>query len=335
MNTFTKALVVIPEINKPKMTAAESINGTSAGLILSALLLTHRAQISASLGQLQKQAIQQLESVKWNARQIARNPIVRSFIVKLVIAETINYDLSNFKNLPPEEVKQTIDIIVKDLDEASPSRDCKILTPRAINQSNIKSHRLACIAQLIGTWQARPIFEPLHIIKNHPASALGVEQFSEIIFDLHVSFGIPLDPRLEELVAQCNNKTDALRQFLKESFEQSLNIGLEPLIFNDTVDFKSPRNLTPIEDLMPFITRPLPDSSFIEQDSLPNELLSSPLLNYGNIRNTALVNENMKSGFSKPSISSTSNVSKTAKSKPKAKDKANPSTKTKSKKPRN
>ncbi len=328
-------MVVIPEINKPKMTAAESIDSTSAGLIMITLLLTQRAQISASLGQLQKQSIQQLESMKWNARQIARNPLIRSLMVKLVIAETINYDLINFKNLPPEEVKKTIDAIVQELDETSPSRDCKILTPRAINQSNIKSHRLACIAQIVGTWQARPIFEPSLIIKNHPAAALGVEQFSTIVFDLHDAFEIPLDPRLAELVATCDNRTDALRQFIKESFEKGSNIGVGPLIFNDTVDFKSPKNLTPIEDLMPFITRPLPDSSFIEQDSLSSELLSSPLLNYGNIRNTALVNENMKSGFSKPSSSSISNERKTAKSKPKAKDKANPSTKTKSKKPRN
>ena len=313
----TKTIVVVPEITKPKMLAAENINTNSAGLILLTFLLAHRAQISATLNQLQKQDIQRLESIKWNAKQIAKNPIIKSFAVRLVVAETINYEFNNISNFTKEQLEEVVETIVQDLENSSPNRDAKILNPRAINTSNLKNHRLAKLAQLNGIWQARPIFEPNTIIKNHPAAALGPDEFTNTIIDLHESFGINLDPKLQSLIVESGNKTESLKTVINDLFAESLQSGGTNLTFNDTIDFKSPNNLTPLEGFMPFISRPLPDTLLHNQGSLPNELLSNPLFSYGASINAALTRENKNSGFAQSPFPSVNNVQNSAKPKPK------------------
>lgn len=319
--TNNKPLIVIPEITKPKILAAEAINSTSGGLIILTLLLAQRAQISSSLPQYQKQDIQQLESIKWNAKQIAKTSIIRNFVVQLVLADTINYEMNKIKSLSKEEIDEYINYLAKDLVQSSPNRDAKILHPRAINQSNIKSHRLALIARYIGIWQARPIFEPYQIIKNHPAQALNAEQLSDIIFELHNTFDINLDSRLNELISSKLSKEEALITFIKEYFKD--NMQDEKIIFSDIVNFKSVNNITPIEKLMPFIERPIPDTLISGEDFFSTELLANPLFNYGNNVNNTINKENKRLGLFKSSL----NKSEDFKLKSKPKTKFKPSSK--------
>lgn len=283
-STNNKPFLIVPEVTKQLVVAANSISPISAGLITTIVLLVHRAQISAKLLNFKKQAVQQLPSIKWNAKQLAKAPIIRALIANLVTANTLNYELKFIRPLTVDEAQKHAQTRSEDLVDNSPSPGAKVLSPRAINEKNLKSHRHALMARNVGTWQARPIYDPTSVVKNVSPAILSANELGKLIVILHETFGIELDETFESILVKSEDP-DRYKEAIRAVIDQHLNTNAyaedkeNTIVFDDAIDFNSPDNKTPIESVFSFIQRPKPFLEVFEQ-SLSPELINSPLFNY-------------------------------------------------------
>lgn len=321
MNAYynnNKPILIIPNVNKQLIQAAEDIESTSVGIIILIILLAIRAQITSYLSQSQfdKQFIQQLASVKWNARLLAKLPIVRQLKACLSIAETSYFELSHLKNLGSEEQMEYIIDLAYELASSPPDPKAKTLNPRAINEYNIKSHRLALMSRYTGIWQAQPLFNPDSLIRNISIATLTPEELGKLILELHTTLEIKVEPSFSRAILKAkeennpNPLTQALKTVVDEQFSEE--IDGPKIIFEDAITLDTPNNLLPLETLFPFIVRTKANDSFLNESPIPSELLKSPLLSYA-----ANMNEKIKAEFKK----TTPKPKRAAKSKPKPKAK--------------
>nr|YP_009144873.1 hypothetical protein [Euglenaria anabaena]AKJ83320.1 hypothetical protein [Euglenaria anabaena] len=322
MNTNIKnerQMIIIPELNKQKVLAAEKIGSMSAGLTTLTFVLVHRAQISASLITLKKQDIQQLPSVKWNARLISKCPIIRRTIIKIVIAETINYELDEFVGLNPDQISNRLNETIDDLSQTVPTSGMRILPTRAINKTNLKSHRLAYIAKLVGIFQAKPLFEPGILIKNTSIILLSFEELAKLIIKMHENMQIPFDERIANALMTGNETTltEAIKEIINEEiFNNQVDDINNNIRFEDAIDLNTSDNKTMLEQMFP-ISRSKP-TEINEKSPLPENYLTNPLFAYAVSINEKQISETKK-------VSKTTNAtSKSAKPSPKRKAPAKP-----------
>lgn len=319
--------IIIPLLSKNQIIAAESIEPTSPGLTILCVLLTHRAQLTTILSKIDPKTIQQLPSIKWNAKQIARSPIISQLNCSIIIADTFNFEIKKLRGLSKEEGMEHALQIKFDLQNSSPDPKAKILNLRAINDSNIKTHRLALKARNIGTWQAQGIFGAQNIVKHVSLSQLNGETLGVLITNLHNSLGIELDPIFQAALNKAQEEkstkpyTEALKASLNEHFISYNPDELKEIVFEDAINIDFPNNITPIEELFPSISRTKSNDNSLEMEQIPNELLNSPLFAHAVEVNTKLSSELKRITPGKNSRNTNSAI---AKSKPKSKAKSKP-----------
>lgn len=314
----TNPIVIVPDITKQKIKAAQEMNSMSIGLIITTVLIVHRAQLAAVLQKMEKQEIQQLPSIKWNAKQIAKADQVRLFMARLVVAETLNHELNTFKDLNINEAREKADSIAQELAATPPNPGIKILAPRAINANNLCSHRLALIARQVGTWQARPIYDPTSIVKNISITSLSGNDLGKLIVQMHQNLELDIDDTFDEAFKNSSSQephADALRAVIDEFLQSSDDEN--KLVFNDAINLGSENNKVPIENLFPFLERTKPYEN-IEEVSLTPEQLTSPLFNHALNLNEKLVKEVRKTS---PVINKKKEPSSSPKPKPKSRKK--------------
>lgn len=281
-----KPHIIIPLVNRNQMMAADSITPASASLIILCILLAHRAQIRATLASNDPKFIQQLASVKWNAKQLAKSPIISELNSCLVIANTLHFELPNIRNLAHDEATEHVKCVTLDLIESSPDPKAKILNSRAINDDNIKFHRLALKARNIGAWQANPIFNYNEIIRNTQISKVTGEDLGQYITELHNTLNISIDPDFEDNYNDAVKENDptpyttALKKVVDERFVSHNPEELKEIIFDDAINLNNSNNLVPIEELFPSIQRTKPKDFSALTEPLPEDLLKSPLFSY-------------------------------------------------------
>lgn len=279
-------LLIIPNITKQKISAANSVQPISAGLIVTIFLLAHRAQISASLPKMEKQSIQQLASAKWNARQFAKAPIVRSTIASIVVAETLMFEQNVWSNMTTDEAQNYAMNIYNDLLTSQITPGCRILPNNVINSNNIKSHRQALMAKYVGIWQATPIYEPNSIIKNITICNLNGNELGKQIISLHQNLQLEIDETFNSIIMDSKNQ-DSFAEALSACITEYLLSEDEELLFEDAITISSKDNLFPLERLISNVSRPLPiDNSYNEP--INEELLSSPLFSYVAAQNESI-----------------------------------------------
>jgi hypothetical protein len=311
--------VIIPDVNKSLILAANSIIPISKGLSALVILISIRAQVSASLLYLDKSDIQKLESVKWNAKQIAKSPLIRSVAASLAIAQTYNLEFEKIRNMSPEEMNEHATNLVQELIDTPASPGNKILAPHAIKEHNLTSHRLGLMAQKIGNWQAKPLFDPSSIVRNLSISTLTPEALYQLIILLHEQLEIqPYDGLINSKVD--NHRIISLTNIMKESIYYN-SVHLDEIIeFYDPIRINSEDNKTPLERILTFTERPFPIET-ISIEKLPDSLLTNPLVKYASKINEDQAKE-VK--LSKAKFSNKQVKSITSKPKAKAKSKAKP-----------
>jgi hypothetical protein len=292
-------ILILPEITKQKVIAADNIFPISTGLIIISILLAHRAQISSTLTKLTKQEIQQLPSMKWNAKQIAKSPIVRKTIAQLVVAETLTHEIYKFTKTNIEEANKIIVQTVENLAQSTPKAGSKILPPRAINENNLTSHRMALMAKYIGIWQAKPLYDPNSILKNISPTFLNPDELGKLVVLMHENLQIPIEKKYSDVYNSSKEKShlEPLKSIVNEhlfEFNEEENDEDEKIIFDDAINFGTTNNITLIENIFPFISRPMPiESKFNEK--IPEGLLNSPLFSYVANMNVKTAKEEKKS----------------------------------------
>lgn len=293
MNIFAnsndkQSMIIIPEVTKQKTQAALSLGDMSIGITTLIFILTHRAQIAYSLQKMKKQDIQQLPSVKWNAKMIAKSYTIRTTIAKFIIAETLHHQLEKYTNLSEDEVNELLSQAVEELATATPKPGAKLLAPRAINENNILSHRLALMAKYIGIFQAKPLYDPSSIIKNTSIVLLNSVELSKCIIRLHESLQIPLNESLQKALDSGNDSQyrDALREIINDTlFEQG------PVCFDDGIDLTTEDNKFPLEEILPLVDRPKPEK-LTPVTQIPIAFLTNPLFAYAVGENEKIAKEN-------------------------------------------
>jgi len=314
-------MIIIPEITKQKAQAALSIGSLSIGITTLIFILTHRAQMAFSLPKMKKQDIQQLPSVKWNAKMIAKNYMIRLTIAKFIIAETLHYQLEKFTNLNEEEANELLIQTVEELATTIPKPGAKLLAPRAINEKNILSHRSALMAKYIGIFQAKPLYDPGSIIKNTSIVLLNPVELFKCIISLHESLQIPLNENLQAALDSGNdsNYSKALMTIINDTlFEQ---IEQEPICFDDGIDLNTEDNKFPLEEILPLVNRPKPEK-LTPVTQIPKAFLTNPLFAYAVGANERIAKENKITEKSTSKPKAVAKVKASAKPKAKARAKA-------------
>lgn len=291
-----KPCLIIPQINKNQVLAAETIAPTSSGLIILTLLLIHRGQVRANLLEHEPKFIQQLPSIKWNAKQIAKNPVVKEFNARMIVAETIFYDMPKMRGMSQEKVTEYAENITNDLILSHPDPKAKILNSRALNDDNIMGHRKALMTRNTGVWQAQALFNPENIIKNTNLARLGIEEIGNLISELHNSLGIALDPVFTQAYNEAINIGDkspyinAIKATIQE-YLVSTSDEFDKIVFEDAVNLDFKDNKTPLESLFPSLIRTKTNDLSGNTEPFAQELLESPLFSYAQNIYTREVNE--------------------------------------------
>lgn len=241
------AKLIIPLINKNEILAANSITPSSEGITLLAFLLTHRAQISATMSnnKFDIKTIQQLESCKWSAARIAKNNKIKTFIASIVVAKTLQYEAEK-----PTNTEELTDLSNKKVEELvnSSAKGAKILNDNRINNENLISHRHGMMLQLIGKWQSVSIFQPGKIIYGIPITNIDIETQKNLLLDIHKQIEIEIPKENQNFYENDHKK---YQEWINENLfptNQTWNDGIN--ICND--------NLFPLEKGLN-IHRPIPE----------------------------------------------------------------------------
>lgn len=312
--------IIIPDVTKSQIQAANTIWPVSKGMTALIVITATRAQISASLPHINKSNIQQLESVKWNAKQIAKSPLIRTFVASLVIAQTYHFEFEKIKDLSSEEMEEHAKNLVQELVDTPPSPGNKVLPPRAIKDHNLNSHRLGLMAQKIGNWQAKPLFDPTSIIRNTPITTLTPEILLKHIILLHEQLEIELDEVfLNENNSEDQDVEDGLTVIMKEAIYYKSESSDDQIYFSDPIRLNSVNNKFPLENITPYINRPVPIDD-LPTEKLPESLMANKLIKYASMVNETQSKEiiDNKRKFSNKQVP----VQRISKPKPKAKPKA-------------
>jgi len=237
-----KPYFIYPLLNKKIILAMSEFTNPGKALFLLGYLLGWRAQASITLSNiLSKTDMQQLPSFRWNAKMIGKNGEIRFFAASLAVVQTLGFEISINGNLTPQEFKENCALKAKMLAEGKPPAGCRILPPQALNEKNIENHRFALMAQSIGTWQSRSLFEPGEIIKGTSISALSIEKLFELILFVLAEVGI--DSKDQEFIP--NDGSESILNNIKQTLRNALG---EIPSFDDAITVGSTNNLLPLED---------------------------------------------------------------------------------------
>lgn len=279
-----KPQVFIPVLTKSIAKAANSILPASCGMIILVYLLIWRAQFSiVAKSTIDTQSIQKSDTAKWLAKQIARNPHVRSFLCSLIIADTLNLEFrifsERYNDLSQEEILSELSSVNEKFTNSTPKPGVRILPVPAINsEDSLNTHRFGLLAQNIGILQARSIYEPNSLVKNVSISNMDLGSLANSLQDLHANLEIPVDPSFEEVLAS-PNRQEAFKIWLDKQLFEPLS-AYNKAEFYDGINIGTSDNKLPLEQ-SDLIIRTSIDKSLSDETSIPNSLKNSdsPLFN--------------------------------------------------------
>lgn len=228
------ANIFIPGINKNKIQAALIIdkhNTIAESIMLLSFSLLLRAQFalicqkSKLVGQ---DKIPQLETAKWLARIIARNPLIFSFTCLLAITDTLQYIINISEGESVSVEKLTSESILKwdNLKSNRPESGCRILPNSLINEKNMKTHQYGLVLQNVGKWQAISLYDHSTLLKGAKLLTLEIDNFIIIYKNLIRNLGIP---ELEALESKEGIITSISKNLYCDeiTFYDEINLGLE------------------------------------------------------------------------------------------------------------
>jgi hypothetical protein len=110
MSNPVTSIFILLTLNASILTKAAAVNENfSKNLVLLSYLMCLHVQFSVLISDLKdKQSIQQIESQRWNSRQIGTNEDILNFISTIIVLQTLNYQISEISNLSVTETKNFI-----------------------------------------------------------------------------------------------------------------------------------------------------------------------------------------------------------------------------------
>lgn len=226
-------------------------------LLILTFLLAHRAQItSATTGLLQKDKVLQLESIKWNSKQLANNPALKYLYAQIAIVSTIQFETNKLLEKTQEESAEILEQECKSLANEVKPKNARVLSNSALNEKNLQTHRHGKIAQCIGLVQARPIFEPSNIFKGISMSNITLQQLANLFIETAEKLGIQPEENSIWSTAYANapHPQTAAQTAAEAVLSHYLQINKEDentkIIFDDAILFGTNNNLLPLEEVL-------------------------------------------------------------------------------------
>jgi hypothetical protein len=281
----TNSKIIIPGITKKDLIDYNEIFlGDNPCISLSTLcfLLAWRAQISSNLnGLLTSQEIQQLESMRWIAKQLSTNIQVKNLAALIAITRTLGFEAAHLASLQVEERMPYLRKLTMELALTRPPRGVKMLSNSQITNENLIKHRLGIMAQLYGLWQSKPLYDPNLVVRGTLPAQLDIDTFCALINNLWIEMlGTDNLPTFEQIIElrdyipirhySTGEEDVNIYQPLLEAdgriynLQEGENLVEQPTIFNDGISI-SKLNLFILEaiflyDKVSFIQRPLPST---------------------------------------------------------------------------
>lgn len=283
MNTL-KPQVFVPVLTKSIAKAADAILPISCGLIVLVYLLIWRAQFATiAKSTMDVQSIQGSDTAKWLAKQIARNPLVRSLLCSLIIADTLNLEFrispERYSSLNQEDILSELGQVNETFCKSTPKPGSRMLPVPAINSmDSLTTHRFGLLAQNIGILQARSIYEPNTLAKNVSISNIDLGSLADSLQDLHANLEIAVDPTFSEVLAS-PNRQEAFKNWLDKQLFEPLS-AYNKAEFFDGINVGTSDNKLPLEQSS-LITRTPIGKTLSDTESIPDSLKNSdsPLFN--------------------------------------------------------
>lgn len=232
--------IFIPGINKSKILAVSLVdteNTIAESLLVLTFLLVLRAQLGAICNKkriVSQDKIPRLESAKWAATQIAKNPLILNFTTLVAVADTLQFAVvANKIEVSADNIKLLVEDQWEDLKNSKPEPGCRILPPTLINIDNLKSHQQGLMLQNIGKWQAISLYDPSALVKGASLATLDIDNLVCAYKNLLENLGIP---EKENLIS-----TEDIISFISQ------NLYENGATFNDEIDLGLEDNKLPLE----------------------------------------------------------------------------------------
>lgn len=244
-------MIQYPGLTKKSIQLCDGIYPLYFPLLILTLLLAHRAQVSAaSSGILKKDKVLTLPSVKWNSKNIANLSCLKRFYAAISILDTLSYEQDSLESLSIEQSTKYLQGKIEELSQQKKPKNARLVPIRAISEKTVEAHRHGRVAQLIGLFQSKPVFEPSSVFPNTPIANLSVSQllasFNQTVDKLEIQRPRN-DSQWTNWIASSPNPEQAEVHALELLIQKELNIGTDPIIFDDAISFGSDNNLLPIE----------------------------------------------------------------------------------------
>lgn len=247
-------MVQFPGLNKKTIKLADGVSPLYIPLLFLTLLLAHRAQISsASSGILPKDKVLTLASIKWNSKQIANSPLLQKLYATLAIMDTLAFEQNEMIKMSPEESVKHLDGKSDILSQQKKPKNARLVPRGAINENTLEAHRHGKIAQYIGLFQSKPVFDPSSVFPNMALANLSISQLFSSFHETMEKLEIQRPPAGSEWanwIASAQNPEEAEIHALKCLINSILNMEGKPIIFDDGIGFGSDTNLLPIESVL-------------------------------------------------------------------------------------
>lgn len=246
-------MVQFPGLTKRSIQLGDGLSPLYIPLLILTLLLAHRAQISAaSSGILQKDKVLTLPSIKWNSKIIANHPYLKSFYASMAIIDTLAYEQVSMRDMSVEETTEYLTGKIVSLSQQKKPKNARLVARSAINEKTIDAHRHGRIAQLIGLFQSKSVFDPASVFPSTPIANLSISQllssFNTTVDKLEIQRP-PQDSEWATWIASAPNPEEAEVHAIECLIKREFNMDGEPIIFDDAIGFGSDTNLLPIEKI--------------------------------------------------------------------------------------
>lgn len=246
-------MVQFPGLTKRSIQLGDGLSPLYIPLLLLTLLLAHRSQISAaSSGLLPKDKVLTLPSIKWNSKLIANSPELKRLYACMAIIDTLANEQESMKDKTVEETTAYLLEKIVNLSQQKKPKNARLVPKSAINEKTIEVHRHGRMAQLIGLFQSKSVFDPSTVFPSTPIANLSISQllssFNTTVEKLEIQRPA-LDSEWANWVASAPNPEEAEIHALECLLKKEFNMDGDQIIFDDAIGFGSDTNLLPIEKI--------------------------------------------------------------------------------------
>ena len=219
-------------------------------------ILLWRAQISNSqYGQINKESLQKLPSIKFTARLFRQNWFANKFIASAAINKSSIFDAELYQSLDSSGRMDFIKMRIDDL-VLNKYGDSKLLSPHQIcDDSYLRTHRRGLVSSICGIFASNSLYHPGSLVSGINVSTLTWSDFADGFLNLCDFVGINNVEQELRQWAQFNLQisdfqTISFSELIKEIFVNGLLSNIKkPLLFEDGIFVsESQDNKTPLEE---------------------------------------------------------------------------------------